>query len=71
VFAKPTWATLFGSPSRKLLARAVAITATVGAYPHPPRTRRCRVVDVRAAGYAGNELCLCVNLLAVLLLLLI
>ena len=27
------------------------------------------MVDIRAVGYAGNELCLCANLLAFLLLL--
>jgi hypothetical protein len=25
-------------------------------------SRRCRAVDVRAAGYAGNEPCLCGNM---------
>jgi len=34
-----------------------------------PCNRWCRAVGVKAAGYAGNELCLCENLLAVLLLL--
>jgi hypothetical protein len=73
VFAKPARAMLPGSPQAQACrtSRAVAITARVGAYPHPPRTRRCRVVGVRTAGYAGYDPCLRANLLTVLLLLLI
>jgi len=71
VFAKPARVMLPGSPQPQAYrtSRAVAITAPVGAYPHPPRTRMCRVVGVRTAGYAGNGPCLWANLQAVLLLL--
>jgi hypothetical protein len=38
VFAKPAWDMLLGSPQpqARRTSRAVAMTAPVGAYPHPP-----------------------------------